>query len=266
MSDTHKPLLQVDGLTKVYPARRDRAEIRAVDDVSFSIAPGETLGLVGESGSGKTTLGRLLLRLVEPTAGRVEMSVPGEPTVDLMQLTARQLRLFRRHAQMIFHDPYTSLNPRMTVGEIVAEPLWVHQVVPSSELDTEVRELFGLVGLRDAHRDQLPSALSGGQRQRVGIARAIATRPKLIVADEPVTALDVSIQAQILNLLRDLQEQLGLSYLFISHDLAVVEHMARRIAVMSRGLLVETGEMSQLLANPTHPSTKRLIEATRASA
>ena len=239
VANTTHPLVNVDGLTKVYPARGDRAEVRAVDDVSFTIAPGETLGLVGDSGSGKTTLGRILLRLVEPTAGRVEMSVSPHRTVDLMQLRGRDLRAFRRHAQMIFQDPYTSLDPRMSVRETVAEPLCVHRLAAPGEVESQVRELIGLVGLDPGYLDKRPAALSGGQRQRVGIARAIATRPKLIVADEPVTALDVSIQAQILNLLRDLQDRLGLSYLFISHDLAVVEHMSDRVAVMSRGRVVE---------------------------
>ena len=237
--------------------------MRAVNDVSFTIARGETLGLVGGSGSGKTTLGRAVLRLVEPTAGRVQMSVSAGPGVDLMELTARELRSFRRHAQMIFQDPYTSLDPRMSIRETIGEPLKVQQLVPAQELEDRVRELMSRVGLDSNYLDQRPAALSGGQRQRVGIARAIATSPQFVVADEPVTALDVSIQAQILNLLRDLQDQLGLSFLFISHDLTVVEHMADRIAVMSRGRMVELAATAELFDSPRHPHTQRLVDLAR---
>ena len=256
-------MVRVERLSKIYPARRGRDEVRAVDDVSFTIASGETLGLVGGSGSGKTTLGRALLRLIEPTAGRVEMSVSNGQPVDLLKLPARELRAFRRHAQMIFQDPYTSLDPRITVRETIAEPLEVHRLAEPTEIDGRVRELIDLVGLDISHLDQLPAGLSGGQRQRVGIARAIATGPTFVVADEPVTALDVSVQAQILNLLRDLQERLDLSYLFISHDLAVVEHMADRIAVMAHGRIVEIADTSTLLAEPQHPEAQRLVEIAR---
>lgn len=262
MAEVERPLLRVEHLTKVYPATRGRGEARAVDDVSFTIASGQTLGLVGESGSGKTTLGRTLLRLIEPTSGRIEMSVTAEQTVDLMTLRGRELRAFRRHAQMVFQNPFTSLNPRMSIGDAIAEPLIVHGLASPRDVDDRVRQLIEQVGLDPDLRAEKPSALSGGQRQRVGIARAIATGPKLIVADEPVTALDVSVQAQILNLLRDLQKQLGVSYLFISHDLAVVEQMADQVAVMSEGRLVEVAGMTELLANPHHPCTRRLIEAS----
>ena len=263
MSDTERPLLRVQGLTKIYPATRGRDEVRAVDDVSFTIASGETLGLVGESGSGKTTLGRALLRLIEPTSGRVELSVSDGQPVDLMQLGGRDLRAFRRHAQMIFQDPFASLNPRMRIGDAIAEPLTVHGLATAGDVDDRVRHLVIQVGLDPVLLQKKPGALSGGQRQRVGIARAIATGPRLIVADEPVTALDVSVQAQILNLLRDLQEQLGMSYLFISHDLAVVEQMASRVAVMNDGRLVEMAAMTDLLVNPQHATSRKLVTVAR---
>ena len=245
------PLIRVEHLSKTYADPglfgRTRGVLRpAVDDVSFEIAAGETLGLVGESGSGKTTLGRAMLRLVEPTSGGVTVTLPGGDAVDLMALDAEQLRKFRRHIQIVFQDPYTSLNPRMTVREAVEEPLRVHRVVPSSDVNDRCRELIDWVGLPGSVIDDLPGSLSGGQRQRVGIARAIASEPAFVVADEPVTALDVSVQAQILNLMRDLQDQLSLSYLFISHDLAVVEHMTDRIAVMSQGKLVEVRTVTEI--------------------
>ena len=257
---TDDTLITVEGLTKVFPARQGREDIRAVDDVSFSIARGETLGLVGGSGTGKTTLGRALLRLVEPTAGQVEMSVsPGQPG-NLMKLTTRELRPFRRHAQMIFQDPYTSLDPRMSIRETIGKPLKVQRLVRPQDLEDRVK---ALIDLSSNHLDQRPASLSGGQRQRVGIARAIAASPQFVVADEPVTALDVSIQAQILNLLRDLQDQLGLSVLFIAHDIAAVEHMADRIAVMSYARMVELAEIAELLDRPRHPHTQRLIRVAR---
>ena len=253
--DHATPLVRVEGLTKEYRTGRGGTRVvRAVDGVNLTIATGETLGLVGESGSGKTTLGRAMLRLIEPTAGRVELALSAERTVDLRRLDRRALRAMRRHIQMIFQDPFGSLDPRMTVREIIAEPLRLHRLAAGN--GAEVAEVAESVGLDRHHLGQRPGSLSGGQRQRVAVARAIATRPQLIVADEPVSALDVSIQAQILNLLRDLQERLGLSYLFISHDLAVVEHMSDRIAVMRRGAIVETAPAEELLAGPRHEYTR----------
>ena len=251
------PLVRVEHLCKTYGTTglfsRPADQPPAVDDVSFDIAPGETLGLVGHSGSGKTTIGRTMLRLVEPTSGQVTVNLPAGECVDLMALKARDLRAFRRHVQIVFQDPFTSLNPRMTVRDIVGEPLGIHRIVQSGGVADETRRLLEHVGLDTSLLDERPTALSGGQRQRVSIARAIATEPCFIVADEPVTALDVSVQAQILNLMKDLQDRLGLSYLFISHDLAVVEYMADRVAVLSEGRLVEVGETAQILTDPRHP-------------
>ena len=226
---------------------------------AWKYSRGETLGLVGESGSGKTTLGRAILRLVEPTAGRVELAVSETETVDLAALRGRDLRAVRRHAQMIFQDPYTRLDRRLTVREIVTEPLRVHRLAGDGDLERRAHDLMRRVGLDAAHLGQRPDALSGGQRQRVGIARAIATRPRFIVADEPVAALDVSVQGQILNQLRDLQEELSLTMLFISHDLAVVDHMADRVAVMYLGQIVERASTASLFARPRHPYTELLI-------
>ena len=261
------PLIRVEHLCKTYSAtgflKHSEAPLPALHDVSFDIAPEETLGLVRHSGSGKTTVGRAILRLIEPTSGRVMMRAPtGEP-VDVTALGTEELRTFRRYMQMVFQDPYTSLNPRLSIRDVVEEPLRIHKTVAPSDVADRTRQLLEQVGLDRSVLNQRPGTLSGGQRQRVGIARAIATNPSVVVADEPVTALDVSVQAQILNLLKDLQEQLGLSYLFISHDLAVVEQMSDRIAVLSGGLLVEIGETTEVLSHPRHLQTQTLVRMAR---
>ena len=255
-------LLEVHNLKVHFPVKhgifsRVRAHVKAVDDVSLHLAPGETLGLVGESGCGKTTLGRAIIRLIEPTAGRVLFE--GE---DVSQLRGEALRSRRRKFQMIFQDPYSSLNPRLTVSQIIGEAIDIHRLADSAAARrARISDLLRAVGLDPAYHERYPHEFSGGQRQRIGIARALAVEPKLIVCDEPVSALDVSVQAQIVNLLMDLQQQHGLAYLFIAHDLAVVEHISHRIMVMYLGRVVEMAESKQLVRTPRHPYTKALLSA-----
>lgn len=256
-------LLEIKDLRKYFPVqkgflKRTVGYVKAVDGVSLSVSPGETLGIVGESGSGKTTLGRTLLRLYEPTSGDVMLHVDGQD-VPVMDLSGSALRTLRRNAQMIFQDPYASLNPRMTVLETVGEPLFVNGIASGREMEEHVREVILQVGLRVEHLRRYPHSFSGGQRQRIGIARALVVKPKLVVADEPVSALDVSIQAQILNLLKDLQAQYQLTYLFISHAMNVVRYMCDRIAVMYAGKLVEVGAKHDILKSPKHPYTEALL-------
>jgi oligopeptide/dipeptide ABC transporter ATP-binding protein len=259
------PLLSVLNLRKHFPITggflgRTIGYVRAVDDVSFDLFEGECLGLVGESGSGKTTLGRVILRAWRPTGGRILFRANGEH-VDLAGMTQRQLKPLRRHMQMIFQDPYSSLNPRMTVLDIIGEPLRVNGVAGRREREDRVRALLADVGLDPVHLRRYPHAFSGGQRQRIGIARALALSPRLIVADEPVSALDVSVQAQILNLLQELRGRLGLTYLLIAHDLSVVRHVCDRVAVMYVGRLVETADVEGLFGRPLHPYTEALLSA-----
>ena len=260
-----KLVLEVRGLKKYFTMSsgllRRRVSVRkAVDDVSFSVRQGEVLGLVGESGCGKTTTGLCTLRGLEPTDGSIHIHVDGR-AVDLMQLRREELRSFRRHAQMIFQDPFSSLNPRMTVLDTITEPLKAHGMTDKAALEGRAVELMNLVGLSAQYLRRYPHAFSGGQRQRIGIARALALNPKLIVADEPVSALDVSVQAQIINLLKDLQEQLNIAFLFISHDLGVVKHTCNRIAVMYAGKIVEEAPTEQLYATPRHPYTEALLSS-----
>jgi peptide/nickel transport system ATP-binding protein/oligopeptide transport system ATP-binding protein len=254
-------LLEVEGLVKHFVAARSlfgraTAFVKAVDGVSFRVEAGKTLALVGESGCGKSTVSRLVLRLIEPDAGSVRFE--GR---DLLALDANQLRNFRRDAQIIFQDPYASLNPRMTVSQILTEPLALHDLVPAARRRERVEELLRLVGLEPRFARRYPHEFSGGQRQRIAIARALAVEPKLIICDEPVSALDVSIRSQILNLLRDLQNRLGLAYIFVSHDLAVVKHIADRVAVMNLGVIVETADAQALFAAPRHPYSRALLSA-----
>ena len=254
-------LLEIEGVVKHFVADRSMfgrptAHVKAVDGVSFAVERGTTLALVGESGCGKSTLSRLLLRLIEPDAGAIRFE--GR---DLLALNAKQLRAFRRDAQIIFQDPFASLNPRMTISQILSEPLALHDLVPAERRRLRVDELLRLVGLEPRFARRYPHEFSGGQRQRVAIARALAVEPKLIICDEPVSALDVSIRSQILNLLRDLQERLGLTYVFVSHDLAVVKHIADRVAVMNLGQIVEMADAETLFRSPRHPYTRALLSA-----
>lgn len=255
-------LVHVDHLVKHFPITRgiiiqkQVGAVHAVDDVSFKIYRGETLGLVGESGCGKSTTGRTLLQLYRPTSGHVYFE-----GTDLVHLKGEDLRFMRRRMQMIFQDPYASLNPRMTVEEIIGEPLAVHGIIPGKEIRERVKELLNLVGLSSRLVDRYPHEFSGGQRQRIGVARSLALTPSLIVCDEPISALDVSIQAQVVNLLEDLQEKLGLTYLFIAHDLSMVRHISNRVAVMYLGIIVELADRSELYRNPLHPYTQALLSA-----
>jgi oligopeptide/dipeptide ABC transporter ATP-binding protein len=261
MPEATEPLLLVQNLKKYFPIHQGvfssvAAYVKAVDDVSFSINKGETFGLVGESGCGKTTAGRAILRLIEPDAGTILFD-----GIDLMSLGKQDLRRKRRDMQLIFQDPYASLNPRMTIRSIVGEPFAIHDITSGSEREDRVADLMKTVGLQPTVLNRYPHEFSGGQRQRIGIARALALKPKLIVADEPVSALDVSIQAQIINLLADLQEQFGLTYLFISHAIPVIEHISTRIGVMYLGKLVEVGTSAQICTAPQHPYTQALLKA-----
>ncbi len=254
-------LLEVKDLVKHFVAGRSvfgrpTAFVKAVDGVSFTVEAGKTLALVGESGCGKSTVSRLVLRLIEPDSGSI--SFEGR---DLLALDANELRSFRRHAQIIFQDPYASLNPRMTVSQILTEPLGLHNLVPPERRRERVEELLRLVGLEPRFARRYAHEFSGGQRQRIAIARALAVEPKLIICDEPVSALDVSIRSQILNLLRDLQDRFGLAYIFVSHDLAVVKHIADRVAVMNLGGIVETADAQDLFASPRHPYSRALLSA-----
>jgi ABC-type oligopeptide transport system ATPase subunit len=258
------PLVEIRNLIKIYPqgesafGRKARGEVRAVDDVSLNIHGGETLGLVGESGSGKSTLGRLLLRLIEPTSGSVRFE-----DRDLLAASPGEMRHLRRDMQIIFQDPFASLDPRFRVEDIIAEPLLIHENRSSKAgIRSRVVELLRAVGLDESILPRFPHEFSGGQRQRIGIARALALHPKLIVADEPVSALDVSVGAQIVNLLAQLQRDLGLTYLFISHSMPVVRYLSTRIAVMYRGKIVEVGATEQITERPHHPYTRSLLEAT----
>lgn len=262
MAVQEKVLLEVNNLKKYFPVkagvfRKTVAHVKAVDDISFYIKEGETLGLVGESGCGKSTTGATILRLEEATSGKVQFE-----GVDMISLNKRQLREMRKEMQIIFQDPYASLNPRMTVADIVGEPLDIHKLTSTKkERNEKVREILDSVGLTGEHMNRYPHEFSGGQRQRIGVARALAVDPKVIIADEPVSALDVSIQAQVINLLQDLQNEFGLTYLFIAHDLSVVKHISDRVAVMYLGKIVEIADKHELYINPLHPYTISLLSA-----
>jgi oligopeptide/dipeptide ABC transporter ATP-binding protein len=261
-----EPILRVKGLCKHFPIKgkgffkKQVGLVRASDNITFDLMPGETLGLVGESGCGKTTTGRSILRALNPTRGEVWFRLNGEK-VNLAELSEKELKPLRTQIQMIFQDPFSSLNPRMTVGDIVAEPLVIHNIGTKAERTEKVMQMLTKVGLKPEHRTRYPHAFSGGQRQRIGIARALIMNPSLVVCDEAVSALDVSVQAQVINLLQDLQKELGLTYIFIAHDLSVVKHICDRIAVMYAGKIVELATTEQLFDNPMHPYTKALLSA-----
>jgi peptide/nickel transport system ATP-binding protein len=266
VSGARAPLLRVAGLQKLFPIRkgfwkRTVGQVRAVDRVSFHIDEGETLGLVGESGCGKTTTARCVVRAIEPTAGEVFMRVADGSVIEMSRLRPAELRALRREMQMIFQDPFTSLNPRMTLLDLVGEPLLVHGMRSRRQREERVADLLRRVGLRPEYMRRFPHAFSGGERQRIGIARALALHPRLVVADEPVSALDVSVQAQILNLLLDLQADFRLTYLFVAHDLSVVRHISNRVAVMYVGRIVELAETETLFNAPKHPYTAALLSA-----
>ena len=260
------PILRVEGLTKHFPVhgrgflKRVVGTVKAVDNVSFQLHPSETMGLVGESGCGKTTVARSILRALKPSSGKVFFT-NRDRTVDLASLKERDLKPLRQELQMIFQDPFSSLNPRMTVGEILGEPLKIHRLAQGREMTDRVCGALERVGLKPEHRSRYPHAFSGGQRQRIGIARALMMDPSLVIADEAVSALDVSVQAQVINLLMELQEELGLSYIFVAHDLSVVKHISNRIAVMYAGKIVELAETELLFQNPLHPYTQGLLAA-----
>lgn len=254
MIKSEQPLIEIQGLTKYFPIKKEW--LVALDNFNLEIFRGETVGLVGESGCGKSTLGRTLLRLYEPTAGKVLFD-----QIDIFNLSAREMKRMRQRMQIIFQDPYASLNPRLTVGEIITEALVIHSIGTKTERVKRQNELLEMVGLRTDHANRYPHEFSGGQRQRIGIARALAVNPQFVVCDEPLSALDVSVQAQIVNLLEDLQDKLNLTYLFIAHDLSMVQHIARRVAVMYLGQLVELAPTQELYRNPLHPYTQALLSA-----